>query len=516
MKNNRQDLLEEWDYEKNYPLTPKELTRGSDKKVWWKHVLDNGSIHYWSARIGSRTHLKCGCPYCTNQKLLVGFNDFETGCKQHDREDILDLWDYVNNSKKPNEVQFGSMVKCYLKCPICNESRKITLSKMSTYIKNNSKAVCKICCRIQTSYPEQLLFIWLQRYFTDTKNRHVVDEFEFDIYIEGIRLAIEYDGMNWHKGADSDRREETKNNKASELGINLIRVKENDDVKVAYFKENVIYYKPNNNKGYNNITEVTAILAEYINNKYDTNIRGEISSKMKIAARENTIYSKEESSLQFKRPELAKDLHPTKNGNISPLNIASKSDLNLWWQCSKCGYEWQERVSSRVTQGIKCKSCSYQPIDFDTLKEYPIGSIEGNYDIEYIRLFDGIKERIISNSNLVIRLLQEMANMEEYRNALELVVDNSEFNGREIILDGGERILSNRISRNADRIIYKNPYTIFMENGGVVYVNINLGFYGLSFICRILDICELPRDTVKIKYADKQEDGSWDLLAGIL
>ena len=29
-------LLSEWDFEKNAPLTPDDVTSGSDKKIWWK------------------------------------------------------------------------------------------------------------------------------------------------------------------------------------------------------------------------------------------------------------------------------------------------------------------------------------------------------------------------------------------------------------------------------------------------------------------------------------------------
>ena len=29
------DLVKEWDYEKNAPLTPDDVTPGSGKKVWW-------------------------------------------------------------------------------------------------------------------------------------------------------------------------------------------------------------------------------------------------------------------------------------------------------------------------------------------------------------------------------------------------------------------------------------------------------------------------------------------------
>ena len=29
------DIAKEWDYEKNAPLTPKQILAGSNKKVWW-------------------------------------------------------------------------------------------------------------------------------------------------------------------------------------------------------------------------------------------------------------------------------------------------------------------------------------------------------------------------------------------------------------------------------------------------------------------------------------------------
>ena len=34
--NNLQDLLLDWDYDKNISITMQEVSNGSDKKVWWK------------------------------------------------------------------------------------------------------------------------------------------------------------------------------------------------------------------------------------------------------------------------------------------------------------------------------------------------------------------------------------------------------------------------------------------------------------------------------------------------
>ena len=60
-------LCEGWHYENNYPLEPKNFSRGSHKKVWWR-CRNN---HEWQAPINNRTskiHPR-GCPYCSGHKV---------------------------------------------------------------------------------------------------------------------------------------------------------------------------------------------------------------------------------------------------------------------------------------------------------------------------------------------------------------------------------------------------------------------------------------------------------------
>ena len=45
------ELLEEWDYEKNYPLTPFSISYGSTKKVFWKCKQFN---HSYSISVNSK------------------------------------------------------------------------------------------------------------------------------------------------------------------------------------------------------------------------------------------------------------------------------------------------------------------------------------------------------------------------------------------------------------------------------------------------------------------------------
>ena len=60
----------------------------SSKKVWW--LCDFG--HEWQSTIANRSNGN-GCPYCSNKKLLVGFNDFAT---RH--PELAAEWNPIKNS----------------------------------------------------------------------------------------------------------------------------------------------------------------------------------------------------------------------------------------------------------------------------------------------------------------------------------------------------------------------------------------------------------------------------------
>jgi hypothetical protein len=65
----------------------------------------------------------------------------------------------------------------------------------------------------------------------------------------------------------------------------------------------------------------------------------------------------DENSLIINLPELAKEFHPTKNGAILVENLTIKSQLMIWWKCSKNSeHEWITRVEAR-TRGQKCPYC---------------------------------------------------------------------------------------------------------------------------------------------------------------
>ena len=65
-------------------------------------------------------------------------------------------------------------------------------------------------------------------------------------------------------------------------------------------------------------------------------------------------------SLAEKRPELAKQWHPTKNGDLTPHDfpLFPKSREIIWWKCNKSDdHEWQTSINNRAVNSI-CPFCS--------------------------------------------------------------------------------------------------------------------------------------------------------------
>ena len=65
-------LAKQWS--KKNKIKPTEVSIGSHKKVIWR--CEKG--HEWEAAVKSRTINKTGCPYCSHNKVLAGFNDLAT------------------------------------------------------------------------------------------------------------------------------------------------------------------------------------------------------------------------------------------------------------------------------------------------------------------------------------------------------------------------------------------------------------------------------------------------------
>lgn len=70
----------------------------------------------------------------------------------------------------------------------------------------------------------------------------------------------------------------------------------------------------------------------------------------------NKIVAKGENDLQTLFPDIAKEWHPTKNGELTPSDVVAGSDKKVWWKCSE-GHEWEATICNRTVNGTGCLQC---------------------------------------------------------------------------------------------------------------------------------------------------------------
>lgn len=198
------ELLEEWDFEKNF-LDPFKTSGGSKEKAWWKcsnghsyekqisyktkspktpcvkcnslafrcpdfaeeYSLKNeiaaDAISYKSARMVIWLCKKCNgeykrtpgikhkspeCPYCTDWQILKGFNDFATVHK-----DLLKFWDYDKNSLGPTEYSKNSSKSVWWKCD--GKFQHSFRARIAEFIEKEDK--CAYCAKRRTDLSEKTL-----------------------------------------------------------------------------------------------------------------------------------------------------------------------------------------------------------------------------------------------------------------------------------------------------------------------------------------------------------------------
>jgi hypothetical protein len=106
--NNRQDILNRWDYELN-DLKPNEISWGTTKKYYFKCPRN---LHKSELKnIGSFTHGQEGSMYC------VVCNSFaQWGIDNIDENFLEKYWDWKLNGVNPWDISYGNPKKVYIKC----------------------------------------------------------------------------------------------------------------------------------------------------------------------------------------------------------------------------------------------------------------------------------------------------------------------------------------------------------------------------------------------------------------
>lgn len=239
-------LAAEWHPTRNGNLQPTHVSAGSTKRAWW--ICKNN--HEYASTIDHRALGDRGCPYCSNKKVLVGYNDLATTHPQ-----LAKQWHPTKNGDlKPTDVVAGSNKKVHWKC--ANNHEWVT-----TISSRASGCGCKTCWLLSTSsYPEQRVAYFIQQYFPDIIQSYHPDflkGLELDIYIPSLKIAIEYDGQHYHQNKKKDVQ---KILMCKQNGIELIRIRESGCPDISEYCKSFTY-----DFNFKNTTELDNIILELFN-----------------------------------------------------------------------------------------------------------------------------------------------------------------------------------------------------------------------------------------------------------
>lgn len=275
------ELCEQW-FDEVY--APEQVSAGSDYSARWRCSAG----HIWYATVDSRTRRNRGCPYCANQRVLVGFNDLKTT-----NLILANQWS-KRNHLQPTEVTAGSGKKYWwvcdkgheweaspntrssgYGCPYCSGLKSTkglsdlvttnpelekswaptntkSMSEVSrgseyrakwvcekgheweSFIFNRVRSGCPKCVkRVSSQELEISTFLQLHGISPDDillSTRKIIPPKELDIYLPSHNLAIEFNGLYWHSeesGKASDYHL-SKHAACAERGIQLLTIWEDD------------------------------------------------------------------------------------------------------------------------------------------------------------------------------------------------------------------------------------------------------------------------------------------------
>lgn len=135
MRATRPDLAAEFHPWKNGKRTPDNVVAGTSHKLWWR-CLPHG--HDWPVSGDNRVRQGTGCPYCSNKKVWVGFNDMATT-----RPDMAaDFHRSRNGDLTPQDVVAGTGKRLWWECRRCGHEWPATGDSRA-----NKGRGCKECAR---------------------------------------------------------------------------------------------------------------------------------------------------------------------------------------------------------------------------------------------------------------------------------------------------------------------------------------------------------------------------------
>lgn len=367
----------EWHPTKNGEKRPEEFTEFSNAKVWW---LCKTCGREWQNTINNRAKGE-GCSVCkkraAGQKLIAraaeNGNDFSSQFP-----DIARQWHPTKNGNRlPQHFAARSNKKAWWQCPVCGHDWQTTITQRA-----NGQGCPKCARAYRTSRPEQAVFFYVRTVFPDAVTSWEPEWLAgspVDIFIPQLEMAIEYDGGFYHD-EDQKPRDTAKAQQLRAHHIQLVRLREEGAVPIEDGSHQIICKKCE--EDFSPLKHPLERLFAYISAKYALSIHPDIDFERDGKKLQATLLERiQKDSLAVKRPDLAAQWHPTKNGSRRLESVSYGAHWKAWWLCEK-GHEWRAVVKSR-SAGRGCPICAGQKVlagynDLATM--YPDIAGQWNYE----------------------------------------------------------------------------------------------------------------------------------------
>lgn len=363
-------LVFEWDKSKNGSLTPQQIGRNSTKKVWW--VCQKG--HEWQAKPHDRTQDNTGCPICAARRntsfpeqaiyyyvkkiypdTINRYKDvFDNGMELDVYIPSIKLGiEFDGRQFHKNEIQHNRELTKYEICK-SNGIQLIRVKEKHDYgWKDSADDVFFI--------PKEHNYKTLARII-----QHILNYLDTESQIRwglepnptyGIKLPPE---STVKVDLEKDKYEIL--SYLSEIPNSIAKTRpdvaeqwdyiNNDPLKPEMFSigsnEKVWWICTNCGKSYK--------CAINHKNRHDSRVCPECANEKSGRTFTLGVVAKV-GSMRQTHPALAKEFHPTKNGEFNPDNITAGRFKKVWWLCSSCGFEWEASPNLRK-RGIGCPHCS--------------------------------------------------------------------------------------------------------------------------------------------------------------
>lgn len=321
--------------------------------------------HEWQVAVSTRARGN-GCPFCSNKRILSGFNDLVST-----HPNIAAEWNHARNGKlSPRQFTYGSTSRVWWICSKCGYEWETTIcNRTCGYFKTG----CPKCSgEHSTSFPEQAILYYIRQYVdqnAESRFKIKMDgkEEELDVWIPSLTCGIEYDGKYYHAGRGEKDAE--KDRAAANSSIRLIRLIECDRNAIEGDR---IYLDVCHSQKRNIERAVQYVVALLAGRPVSLDMEADTADIMS-----NYKMEKEKRSVKALFPELAKQWDFNRNGTLLPENISYGSVRKVWWICPVCGRSFLKSVNTRTaTRTRNLQHCPYCPTRRGEASRKPVICLE--------------------------------------------------------------------------------------------------------------------------------------------